>query len=87
VERLQAETGVPPNSIAPNDCIGYWPLDTDQANHADQSGNGGPTLAVQSDAPFSSDHPTIQSIQFGEIFNRVLKENTVITDPIPGSEL
>jgi hypothetical protein len=84
---ISAETGVPPNSIAPNDCIGYWPLDTDQANHADQSGNGGPTLAVQSDAPFSSDHPTIQSIQFGEIFNRVLKENTVITDPIPGSEL
>lgn len=53
-----AETGPNPNSIAPNDCIGYWSLDTDQSTHADESGNGGPTLTVNL-AVFSSDHPTI----------------------------
>ena len=61
IDALQtaAETGPPPNSVAPSSCIGYWSLDTDQATHADQSGNGGPTLTVQSSAPYSADHPTI----------------------------
>ena len=61
IDALQtgAETGPAPNTVASADCIGYWPLDTDQSTHADQSGNGGPTLTVQSAAPFDADHPTI----------------------------
>lgn len=53
------ETGPAPNTIRSADCIGYWPLDTDQTNHTDQSGNGGPTLTVQGSALFNAEHPTI----------------------------
>ena len=52
-------SGPPPNTVAPANCIGYWSLSTDQATHADESGNGGPTLTVESSAAFDSDHPTI----------------------------
>ncbi len=52
------ETGVALNTIAPAECIGYWPLAVNQANHPDQSGNNGPTLTVNG-APYSSDHPAI----------------------------
>jgi hypothetical protein len=51
--------GPPPNSVAPNDCIGYWSLSTDQSSHADESGNGGPALAESGTVAFNSDHPTI----------------------------
>jgi hypothetical protein len=62
VDDLQtaAQTGVPPCSVDATDCIGYWPLTVDQSTHADQSGNGGPTLTVNS-ATYSSDAPTIIS--------------------------
>jgi len=61
VDALQTGSGAgpQPNSIAPNQCIGYWPLIEDKAFHQDESGNGGPTLTVEDSMPFSSDHPTI----------------------------
>jgi hypothetical protein len=61
INALQTSEGAgpPPNSVASSNCIGYWSLDTDQGTHSDESGNGGPTLTVESSAPFSSDHPTI----------------------------
>jgi hypothetical protein len=80
IDALQtaSETGPPPNSVAPTDCIGYWPMKIDQSTHADQSGNGGPTLTVQSSAPWSSDHPTIVT---GTINTRTLTDVTNVSDP------
>ena len=54
-------TGPAPNTVAPGDCIGYWSLDSDQASHADESGNGGPSLAENGSVAFNADHPTITS--------------------------
>lgn len=61
IDALQtgAGTGPAPNTIQSANVIGYWPLDTDQATHANQGNDAGGDLTVQSDAPFSSDHPTI----------------------------
>jgi hypothetical protein len=61
IDSLQSssQTGPAPNTVAPSNCIGYWPLNTDQATHADQSGNGGPSLSEQGTVAFNSDHPTI----------------------------
>lgn len=59
--QVAAQTGVTPSSVAAANCIGYWPLDTDQATHADQSGAipAGPTLTVNGAAAHFPDHPTI----------------------------
>ncbi len=54
-----AETGPAPNTVASANCTAYWPLDTDQATHTDQSGNGGPSLSEQGSVTFNADHPTI----------------------------
>lgn len=59
--QTSAETGPNPSTVDPTNCIGYWPLSVSQATHADQSGNGGPTLTVQSGMPYSSDHPNISN--------------------------
>ena len=55
------KSGIVPGIVQNVNCIGYWPLDTDQATHADQSGNDGPILTVQSAAAFDSDHPIVAS--------------------------
>jgi len=64
IDALQTgpESGIPPADVAPDDCIGYWSLDTDQASHTDESsGAAGPTLTV-TNAVFNADHPTITAI-------------------------
>jgi hypothetical protein len=82
-----AETGVDPSSVANANCIGYWPLSVNQTSHDDESGNGGPTLTITG-ATHSELHPTITGGGGGgETFNRVLTENTVVTDPVPGYQL
>ncbi len=54
-----SQTGIKPTAVASANLVGYWPLDTDQASHADQGPNAGPTLSVESAAPFDTDHPTM----------------------------
>jgi hypothetical protein len=66
IDALQTATGAsaggpPPNTVASANCIAYWPLDSDQASHADQSGNGGPALAENGTVAYNADHPTITS--------------------------
>lgn len=61
IDNLQtaAETGPAPNTVRLADCIGYWSLDTDQATHTDESGNGGPSVTETGNPTFDADHPTI----------------------------
>lgn len=63
VDQLQtaAETGPAPNTIDSANCIGYWSLNSSQSTHADESGNGGPTLGVVGSAAYNAAHPTITS--------------------------
>ena len=63
IDALQTgdNTGPAPNTVAPANCIGYWSLDSDQATHADQSGNSGPSLAEVGTVAYNADHPTITS--------------------------
>ena len=63
IDQLESasETGPAPNTIATANCVGYWPLAVDQANHTNQGNGGTWTLAVQSAMPYSADHPTITS--------------------------
>lgn len=73
-------TGPPPNTVAPSNCIGYWPLTTDQTSHPDQSGNGGPALVEDAtNTPrFESDNPTIPRPSLSDkppvIFNRTARK-------------
>lgn len=56
-----AETGPPVNTIAPSDCIAYWPLDTNGVL-TDASGNGGPTLVETGSVTFEADHPDTSQV-------------------------
>jgi len=55
-------SGVAASSIwsARND-YWYYPLNTDQSSHVDESGNGGPTFSLVGTPTYSADHPTITS--------------------------
>lgn len=55
------EAGPPPNSVASADCVAYWSLDSDQTTHADESGNGGPSISENGTVAFNADHPTISA--------------------------
>lgn len=72
IDALQTATGASAGGPAPNtvnsaNCIGYWSLDTDQANHPDQSvGGAGPTLVVTS-AIFDSEHPVIAGVSITDV--------------------
>jgi len=57
----KSETGFPPTTVASANLVGYWSLSTDQSDHDDEGPNAGPTLSVESAAPFDADHPTIIS--------------------------
>ena len=63
IDNLQSssETGPTPCSVRSGDCIGYWSLDTDQATHADEGPNSGPSLSEIGAVTFNADHPTITS--------------------------
>jgi len=51
--------GVQPYTIAPNDCIGYWSLSTDQLDHPSEAPIG-PIITVVNGV-YTVDHPLIQS--------------------------
>ncbi len=75
--------GPPPNSIAPESCVGYWPLAIDQTTHPDKSGNGGPNLAENGTVAFNADHPNIApAATFPVIEDSVAQEFATATDPI-----
>lgn len=56
--RTASGTGPAPNTVAPSNCFGYWPLLLDQSSHSNEGNDAGGTLTVNS-AVWSSDHPTI----------------------------
>ncbi len=57
--------------------LGYWPLDTDQTTHTDQSGNGGPSLTEQSAIPFDADHPTTTGCAIAPLAKEYLQRQVV----------
>ena len=51
--------GPAPNTVAVANCVGYWPLDTDQSTHTNLGSKSGGTLTVQGTATYNEEHPTI----------------------------